>query len=68
LTNGVDKVHTRHPLVRGELDFASKVVEMSDEAAENLTVSVVGFGANGLDDMVGEVGVESGSLVASHCC
>jgi hypothetical protein len=34
-------------------------VNMLDEAAEDFTVSWGGVGANCLDDMVGEVGVES---------
>jgi hypothetical protein len=59
LANRVDKVNTKHPFVDSELNFSSKVVEMSDEGGENFSTAGVGFGSDCVDAVFGEVGVES---------
>lgn len=70
LTDGVDKVDAGHPLVVGELDFTSKVVEVAKEAAEENAVSGRHVGAHCVDNMLCEVGVETAGAavgaVGSH--
>lgn len=73
LTDRVDKVHSNHPLVVRELDFASKVVNVSDQTGEDLSGSGLHVGAHGLDDPAGEGGIEAAKAVAAcvfvcgHC-
>lgn len=59
LANGIDKVDTDHPLLWGELDFTSKVVDVLDERAEDDTSTLRRLGAHGLDDGGSEVRIES---------
>lgn len=79
LANEIDKVHTGHPLIVGQLNLSRKIVNMSNQAAENLAISRRHIGAHSLEDMAGEVGVEPaarlsrvtigavGVTVGSHC-
>ncbi len=60
LANGVDELDTHHPLGGGQLDLASKVVDVFDQRAQDHASAWVGVGAHGVDDIGGEVGVEAG--------
>ncbi len=62
LADGIDKVHTGHPLVVGQLDLAGKIVQVAEEAAKDLTVARGDVGAHGVEDVLGKVGVEAGGL------
>lgn len=70
LADGVDEVHAQHPLVDGQLGLSRKVVDVLDERAEDESLAISGLGANGVDDMFGEVGVESigGLAGGGHDC
>lgn len=59
LANGVDKSYTLEPLVVGQLDFANEVVEMPDQLAHNKSRPVWHIRSDGVDDSVGEVGIEA---------
>lgn len=59
LSNGVHELDTHHPLVDCELNFSSKVMDMADQGGENQSVSSRDIGANGIDAVLGEVGVKS---------
>lgn len=59
LADKVDKVHSRHPLIIGQLNLARKVVQVSKQAAQDLTISRRHVGAHGVDDVFGEVGIEA---------
>lgn len=63
----INVLDTSHPLIHGELDLASEVVDVTDQSTKNLTVAGSGVGAHAVNDILGEVGVES---VRSHlaCC
>jgi hypothetical protein len=67
LADGVDEAHARHPLVGGQLDVAGEVVQVADERREDLALAGAGLGPDGVNDMLGEVGVEAGGLVGAHC-
>jgi hypothetical protein len=60
LADGIDEVYTGHPFIVGELDFSSKVVKMTDQAAKNLAVSRSHVRTHGIDGMLSEVWVEAG--------
>ena len=57
--NLVDELDTGHPLVDGELNLASEVVDVTDHGTKNLTVARSGVGAHAINDLLGEVRVES---------
>ena len=59
LSNGIEKVDARHPLLCSQLDFSSKVMDVFDQGAEDKSVSRSAIGPNGVDNMLGEVGVNS---------
>lgn len=59
LADGVDKVDARHPLVIGQLDLTGEVVQMTKEAGEDLAVPGRNLVTHGVDDMLGEGGVEA---------
>ena len=59
LPNGIDKVYAGHPLVIGQLDLARKVVQVTDQAAEDLAVAGRDVGAHGVEDVLGKVRVEA---------
>jgi hypothetical protein len=59
LAEGVDEVNSSHPLVHGELNLASEVVEMTNEGGKDLPVSGGHLGTHCVDDILGEVGVKS---------
>jgi hypothetical protein len=69
LSDGVHEVNTEHPLVGSELNLTSEVVKMSDEAGEDLLGASLSLWATSVNDMLGEVWVESvGWGVGSHVC
>lgn len=55
----VDELDTGHPLIDGELNLASEVVDVTDQSTKNLAVARSGVGTHAIDDTVSEVGVES---------
>jgi hypothetical protein len=59
LTDGVDEVDAQHPLIDGKLDFSCEIVDMSDQRTKHHSVSRRALWANGVNDMLGEVGVKS---------
>ena len=59
LANGIDKANTLKPLLVGELNLADEVVEVADQAAHDKACPVVDLGTHGVDDSIGEVGVEA---------
>ena len=59
LTDRVDEVNAQHPLIDRKLDFSCEIVDVSDQGAEYFSVSWGALWANGIDDMLGEVGVKS---------
>jgi hypothetical protein len=62
LTDRIEEFDTHHPLVDGELDLASEIVHMLDQAAQDDSIAVCASGTDGVQDVLGEVGVESGWL------
>ena len=73
LAHSVDEVHTGHPLVVGELDLARKVVEVPEEAAEELAIARSDVGTHSVNDMLGELGVKAAGALGTvglgrgHC-
>lgn len=67
LAHGIDKVHTRHPLVVCELDLARKVVDVAEEAAQDQTVPGGDVGAHVLNDMLGKGRVEAAGPLRAVC-
>jgi len=59
LANGVHKIDARHPLVHGEFHLTGEIMHMPDEGRQDHSLAFWALGANGVDDMLGEVGVES---------
>ena len=59
LANQVDELDTGHPLVDGELDLAGEVVEVADQRGHDDAEAGVRLGTHGVDDSIGEVGVEA---------
>lgn len=59
LADGVDKLDTEHPLGGGQFHLTSKVVDVPDEGAQDDASALRGVLAHGIDDIVGEVGVEA---------
>lgn len=59
LSDRVDKLHSHHPLVDGQLNFAGEFVDVSDEGTKDFSASGISRGTNGIDDMAGEVGIKS---------
>jgi hypothetical protein len=59
----VDHIDARHPFVYRQLVLAREIVDVSDQAAHYLAHARGGFGARGFDDMLGEVGIESGVVL-----
>ena len=58
LAHGIEKADTHHPFICGELDLSGKVVDVLDEATQNLPRSRAGLRPHGIDDVLGEVRVE----------
>lgn len=72
LANGIDKVYTSHPLIVGELDLAGKVMNVSDQSAEDLAVSGGHVRAHGVQAVLCEVRIEAACARrvigrGSHC-
>lgn len=65
LSNAVDEVHADQPLLGCELDFSCKLVDVGDEGGEDFSLTVWAGGANVLDYLLSEVGIESG--LGRHC-
>lgn len=59
LANGDHEVDARHPLIVGELCFACKVVDVTDQGPEQFAVPVRDVGAHGLDNILCEAGIEA---------
>lgn len=59
LADEVDELDAGHPLVDGELDLAGEVVEVADQRGHDDAEARVSLGAHGVDDSIGEVGVEA---------
>lgn len=74
LADRVDKVNTGHPLIGSQLDLTGEVVQVTEQAGQDLAVSGGDIGAHGVDDMLGEVRVETRlgwraiGTVGSHFC
>ena len=58
LADGVQEVNARHPFFSGKLDFPSKVVDVSEQGSEDLAIPGSDIGTHGINDMLGEVGIE----------
>ena len=54
LAGPVQHLHPSHVLIRSQIDFPCKVVDMADEGGHDFAEPRVGFGACGGDDGVGE--------------
>lgn len=78
LPNRVDIVDAHNPFLLCELDLSAEVVQVLDQAAEDLSVSGLRLGGHQVDDMLGEERVEFAALilagpigavgtVCSHC-
>jgi hypothetical protein len=65
LSNGVHEVDAQHPFIDCELDFSREIMKMPDEGGQDLSVPGRGLWANGVDDMLSEVGVKPG---CRHAC
>ena len=66
LANGVYKSYALEPLVISQLDFADKVVKMSDHAAHDEARPLWHIGSNGVDDGISEVGIETVGAILLH--
>ena len=58
LPHRVHELHAEHPFLCRELHLACKIVDMPDERGEDLPRPGCGLGANGIDDILGEVRIE----------
>lgn len=61
LANGVDELDTEHPLGRGELDLAGKLVDVLDQRTKDDASALRRLGAHGVDHIGREVRVERAS-------
>ena len=59
-------MHTGHPLIVGKLHLSREVVQVTNQAAENYTIAWCDIGAHSVEDMLGEVWVETGMSIGSH--
>ena len=59
LADRVDEADSLKPLLVGELDLADEVVQVADQLAHDEARPLVRLGAHGIDDGIGEVGVEA---------
>ena len=59
LANRVDESYTLEPLLVGKLDLTDEVVEMPDQLSHDESCPVWHIWANGINDGVGEVGIEA---------
>ena len=57
--NGIYKSHTLKPLLVGQLNLADEVVQVPDELSHDKSRPVWHIWSNGVDDGVGEVGIET---------
>ena len=67
LTNRVDVFDAEHPLGRGKLDLARKVVDVLDQRSQDHASSLGGLGPHCVDHIGGEVGVELASRHGDVC-
>jgi hypothetical protein len=58
LADGVDKLDTEHPLGRGELDLAGKLVDVLDQRTEDDASALRRLGAHGVDHVGREVRIK----------
>jgi hypothetical protein len=59
LAHGVEELYAQHPLVDGEFGLSREVVDVADERAHEFAGAWGSFRADGIDDVLGEAGVES---------
>jgi hypothetical protein len=59
LSDRVDELYSQHPFVNCEFDFSGEVVDVLDERAKDFSASWVSRGTDGVNAMLGEVGIES---------
>lgn len=59
LTRPIDQLDPLHPFVHGQLDLPGKVVQMSRQAGHDLLHPRGCLWSHGIDDMLGEVGIEA---------
>ncbi len=59
LPDAVKKLHASRPLLRGQLDFSSKLMDVFDEGGKDNTISRSAVGSNRVDYILSEVGVKS---------
>lgn len=59
LPDAVDKVHADHPLINCQLNLSREVVDVPDQGAQHDPVARRYVGAHGVEDVLGEVRVES---------
>ncbi len=59
LPDAIEKSHPSHPLLRGQLDFSSEIMDVFNQGGKYKAVSRGTVGSNGVGDMLGEVGVKS---------
>lgn len=60
----VHHLHTGHPLVHGHFILAREIVSVPDQTGHDTAKSRGHVRAHGIDDIVGEVGVEA---MRGHC-
>lgn len=58
LADGVDELDPEHPLGRGELDLAGKLVDVLDQGAEDDASALRRLGAHGVDHIGRKVRIE----------
>jgi len=59
VANVIQELHAHDPLVNCKLDLPGKVVEMPQQRGKHLAGTRSGIGANCVDDVLSEVGVET---------
>lgn len=67
VSNSIQEQHTGLPFWDGKLDLTGEVMEMLEKCREDFPVARSDIGAHCVDDILGEVGVESGFAFGVHC-
>jgi len=68
VANVVHELHTLHPLVNSELNFASKVMKVLEELGHDEASARSGLWADCVDDILREIGIEAvGGLLGLFC-
>lgn len=66
LTDGVDELHAQHPFRGGQLDLASKLMDVLDQSSQDNAGPLRDLGSHGVDDIGRELGVKSTLGVGGH--